>query len=107
MTLTATLTRPPVVAAHWVARQPHRLVLRYVRFRARLRILLRLTKQSKLRVKIAVWLCIGFTLSPLDFVPDFIPVIGVLDEMLVIGLTVWYVKRHDPAVAHAIRNLIR
>lgn len=50
---------------------------------------------------------IAFTLSPLDFIPDFIPVIGVLDELLVMGLTVWYVRRHDPAVARAITHLFR
>lgn len=101
----------PYISEHgavlFVRRNAHRLVLRYTRFRARLRILWRLTKQSKLRVKIAVIAFIAFTLSPLDFIPDVIPVIGMLDELIVLTITVWYVKRHDPAVARAITHLFR
>jgi uncharacterized membrane protein YkvA (DUF1232 family) len=82
-----------------------RLYTRLLRFRARLRVLWRATKVSKLRVRIAVLLFIAFTLSPLDFIPDFIPVIGMLDEILVLMLVVWYCKRHDPAVARALTHL--
>lgn len=88
-------------------RVARRVALRVLRFRARLRILLRVTKAAPLRVRIAVWIFIGFTLSPLDFIPDFIPVIGVLDELVVLGLTVWYVKRHSPEVARALTSLFK
>lgn len=107
MTLTATLSTTTGTALAWCRALPHRLRLRYTRFRARLRILIRLTKVAPLRVKIAVWIFIGFTLSPLDFIPDFIPIIGALDELAVLALVVWYVKRHDPAVAKAITNLLK
>lgn len=90
-----------------IDRLRERLELRILRFRARLRILLRTTRSSKLRVKIVVVAFLIYSASPLDFIPDFIPVIGVLDELLILMLVVWYVKRHDPAVARAITHLFR
>lgn len=105
MTYAPTLTRE--IFPSPIERVGRRLALRVLRFRARLRILWRTTKASKLRVKIAVAIFIAFTLSPLDFIPDFIPVLGALDELLVLAITIWYVKRHDPAVARALTHLFR
>lgn len=84
-----------------------RLYTRTLRFRARVRNLTRLTKKSKRRVKVAVLLCVLYHVSPLEIIPDFIPGLGQLDEILVIAVTVWYVRRHDPAVARAITHLFK
>lgn len=38
-----------------------------------------------------------YLVMPVDLVPDFIPVIGVADDLLVIGLTAWLMLRLLPA----------
>lgn len=69
----------------------------------------------------AVWLCArdpelgwgprifallvaGYALSPIDLVPDFIPVIGLLDDALLIPLSIWLLCRMIPDELYA-RNL--
>jgi uncharacterized membrane protein YkvA (DUF1232 family) len=38
----------------------------------------------------------GYALSPIDLIPDFIPVIGYLDELLILPLGIWLVVRLIP-----------
>lgn len=46
-------------------------------------------KSCPLHVKIISGLCVAYLLSPIDLIPDFIPVIGQLDDLL---LLVWLTK---------------
>jgi uncharacterized membrane protein YkvA (DUF1232 family) len=39
----------------------------------------------------------GYALSPIDLIPDFIPVIGYLDDLIVVPLGIWGVARLVPA----------
>jgi uncharacterized membrane protein YkvA (DUF1232 family) len=71
----------------------------------------------------AVWLCArdpelgwgprllalaiaGYALSPIDLIPDFIPVLGLLDDAILIPLGVWFLLRLIPQAIYA-RNLQR
>ena len=38
----------------------------------------------------------AYALSPIDLIPDFIPVIGYLDELLILPLGIWVVVRLIP-----------
>jgi uncharacterized membrane protein YkvA (DUF1232 family) len=51
---------------------------------------------APLRVKIVCVLAVAYLMSPIDLIPDFIPVLGQLDDLLVIMLVTKYVKKHLP-----------
>ena len=44
-----------------------------------------------------LWLVVAYALSPIDLIPDFIPVIGLLDEALLLPLAIWIALRIVPA----------
>ena len=39
----------------------------------------------------------AYALSPIDLIPDFIPVLGLLDDALIVPLGLWWVLRLLPA----------
>lgn len=51
------------------------------------------------RVKIAVVFAAAWVLSPIDIIPEFLPVIGPLDDVIVVALVLRYALRHTPADA--------
>jgi uncharacterized membrane protein YkvA (DUF1232 family) len=38
----------------------------------------------------------GYALSPIDLIPDFIPVVGYLDDLIIVPLGIWLVVRLIP-----------
>jgi uncharacterized membrane protein YkvA (DUF1232 family) len=38
----------------------------------------------------------AYALSPIDLIPDFIPILGQLDELIVLPLGIWFVVRLIP-----------
>ncbi|GAB0495649.1 hypothetical protein MMPV_006953 [Pyropia vietnamensis] len=40
---------------------------------------------------------VGYALSPLDLIPDFIPVLGLLDDIILLPLGIWLVRMAIPA----------
>ena len=39
----------------------------------------------------------AYALSPVDLIPDFVPVLGYLDDLLIVPLGIWLVIRMIPA----------
>jgi uncharacterized membrane protein YkvA (DUF1232 family) len=48
------------------------------------------------RAKVAVVIALLWVLSPIDLVPEFLPVIGPLDDVLVVALAFRYAARQVP-----------
>ena len=47
--------------------------------------------------KIVAALTAAYAFSPIDLVPDFIPVLGLLDDLLIVPAGVWLAMRFIPA----------
>ena len=63
------------------------------------------------RAKIAVLVAVLWVLSPIDLIPEFLPVIGPLDDIIVVALLLRYAGRSVPRQAcskpgPATRNLM-
>jgi uncharacterized membrane protein YkvA (DUF1232 family) len=46
--------------------------------------------------KIVIGLVVAYALSPIDLIPDFIPIIGYLDDLLLLPLGIWLAIRLIP-----------
>jgi uncharacterized membrane protein YkvA (DUF1232 family) len=46
--------------------------------------------------KALLWLAIGYVLMPFDLIPDFLPVIGQLDELVIIPMLLYCALRLTP-----------
>ena len=49
-----------------------------------------------LLARIVIGLVVAYALSPIDLIPDFIPIIGYLDDLLLLPLSIWLVVRLIP-----------
>ncbi len=52
---------------------------------------------TPLYAKIACGLCVYYVLSPLDLVPDFVPVLGAVDDVIVLPFLMWLSVKLMPA----------
>jgi uncharacterized membrane protein YkvA (DUF1232 family) len=48
------------------------------------------------RAKWLLGLALGYALSPIDLIPDFIPVVGYLDDILIVPTLIWLATRSIP-----------
>lgn len=85
------------------ARQVVRRTLRLpVAHRFRLAWRLGMSPRVPMRARLPLLALIVYLAMPLDIVPDFIPVLGQLDDVLIAGVAVWWFLRAcPPAVAVA------
>ncbi|PPD56610.1 MAG: hypothetical protein CTY10_03375 [Methylotenera sp.] len=52
--------------------------------------------QTPKLAKALLWLAIGYVLMPFDLIPDFIPIIGQLDEMVIIPILLYCALKLTP-----------
>ncbi|MGB7843083.1 MAG: YkvA family protein [Salinimicrobium sp.] len=48
-------------------------------------------------VKLLILFTVGYALSPIDLIPDFIPVLGLLDDLLIIPLLIYFILKLVPS----------
>jgi len=46
--------------------------------------------------KIGLWIALLWVVSPIDLIPEFLPVIGPLDDVVVVALALRYAARQVP-----------
>ncbi len=65
-------------------------------------------KRTPLMAKIVIGLTVGYLLSPIDLIPDFIPVLGLLDDLIIVpALILFSIKIIPPIVLTEARQSIR
>ncbi len=47
-------------------------------------------------LKALAMLVVAYALSPIDLVPDFIPVLGFLDDVILLPVLIWLIVRYLP-----------
>ena len=45
-------------------------------------------KRTPLFPKLIIGLAVGYMLSPIDLIPDFIPILGLLDDLIIVPLLI-------------------
>ncbi len=53
-------------------------------------------RRVPLAAKWVAALVVAYALSPIDLIPDFIPVLGLIDDLLLLPLGIWLVKAMIP-----------
>jgi uncharacterized membrane protein YkvA (DUF1232 family) len=53
--------------------------------------------QTPLLPKVLAIVVVAYALSPIDLIPDFIPILGYLDDVILVPLGVWLLIRLMPA----------
>lgn len=49
-----------------------------------------------LLAKVVIGLVVAYALSPIDIIPDFIPIVGYLDDLILLPLGIWLAIRLIP-----------
>lgn len=83
----------------WKAKQdPTVAAVLGLNWRGRGKLACRLVKDRRvpLPAKLIIPLVVLYLMSPIDLVPDFIPVLGYLDDLVVVMLAVWAFARLAP-----------
>ncbi len=61
--------------------------------------------QTPKLAKALLWLAIAYVLMPFDLIPDFLPIIGQLDELVIVPLLLYWALKLTPLdIVAACRN---
>ena len=54
-------------------------------------------RRTPLTARLLALAVAGYALSPIDLIPDFIPVLGLLDDIILVPVGIWLVLKLVPA----------
>ncbi|HQZ12258.1 MAG TPA: YkvA family protein [Devosia sp.] len=82
-----------------------RLFTRFLQFRSELVVLWRafMTPETPMHLKVLMLLVPLYLVSPIDLIPDFIPIAGWLDDMVIVPMLVSFIVAMLPRKAAATR----
>lgn len=55
-------------------------------------------QRTPLIAKILIWITVAYLLSPIDLIPDFIPILGLLDDLIIVPLLITLSIRQIPNI---------
>jgi uncharacterized membrane protein YkvA (DUF1232 family) len=55
-------------------------------------------KRTPVTAKVLIGITVGYLLSPIDLIPDFIPVLGLLDDLIIVPLLITASIKLIPAI---------
>jgi uncharacterized membrane protein YkvA (DUF1232 family) len=58
-------------------------------------------KRTPVIAKLLIAITVGYLLSPIDLIPDFIPVLGLLDDLIIVPILITLSLRTIPAIVLA------
>lgn len=65
-------------------------------------------KRTPASAKILIGITVGYLLSPIDLIPDFIPVLGILDDLIIVpALIALSIKLIPEIVLNDARELLK
>ena len=82
------------MAMHWFARlrrRAQRLELEFVAL-----VLVMRNPRTPRIAKALLWISLAYALSPIDLIPDGIPVLGLLDDLIIVPAGIWLALRLTP-----------
>lgn len=91
-----------LVTVLWINRPPETTARELLRVLPdTVRLVSRLARDPSLPrgVRIRLWLLLGYLILPVDLVPDFLPIIGYADDVIVVALVLRSVVRRAGAEA--------
>lgn len=67
--------------------------------RSKARQIWQIAARAPVGVRVVLVLLVLYLASPIDLIPDFIPVLGQLDDVLVLAWGMRYIARHVPELS--------
>ncbi len=72
---------------NWAANLKHNLVALYLAYK---------DKRLSWWIRIFTICVVGYAFSPIDLIPDFIPILGYLDDLIIVPIGVYFALRMIP-----------
>ncbi|WP_226063250.1 YkvA family protein [Kaistella polysaccharea] len=64
-------------------------------------------KRTPLLAKLVIGITVGYLLSPIDLIPDFIPILGLLDDLIIVPLLImWSIRLIPPYILVEARKSV-
>ena len=71
---------------------------RQLRSEAQVLMLAYADRRTPLKAKVLIWVTVGYLLSPIDLIPDFIPILGLLDDLIIVPVLITFSLRQIPSI---------
>jgi uncharacterized membrane protein YkvA (DUF1232 family) len=53
-------------------------------------------QRTPIKAKVLIWITLGYLFSPIDLIPDFIPVLGLVDDIIIVPLLIAFAIKLVP-----------